>query len=179
MEWFAILWKWELYKGPFWNYSLTNLWIYNAFVTIRHLFLLFFFKGILIAPYQKKVIVWTVAPFVTLGLINYIWGQTPFNINTYTIVSANTITIFFCLVFFNQVLKDKKLIALGTSTEVWLVLGLFFYHSGTLPFFIFLDYLTKLRSTIVFSFLYINDALNLVMYSSFIIAYLCKPQFQK
>ena len=179
IECFAIAWKWELYHTRYWSYTLSNLWIYNGFVIVRQMFLLVFFHGMLTAYHQKKAVRWFILPFAILACANYAFIQTPFNINTYTIAVANTMLVFLSLAFFHQVLMDKKIIVLYKASEFWIMLGIFFYYSGTLPFFLFFDYLTKQRSVVVHSYLYINDSLNLLMYTFFIIAYLCKPQIQK
>jgi hypothetical protein len=179
VEAFAILWKLELYKTEHWSYSFSNIWIYNAFITARHLVLLVFFYGILKSDRIRKAIRWSALPFLIFSVFNYGFMQTPHQVNTYTMVLANTITIVLVLAFFRQVLNDSVIIRLSSSTEIWISLGTFIYYSGTLPFFIFFNYLVKENSPLLLSFLYINDILNLIMYTFYLIAFLCKPQFQK
>lgn len=179
IEWMAIFWKWELHKTDYWSYSLSNLWIYNAFTPIRHLFFSVFFYKLLHSPHLKKVIRWSAYCFIILAAINYFQIQTPHQVNTYSIIAANTIIIVFVLLFFRQALNESEVVRLGRSAEIWILLGAFAYYSGTLPFFMFFDYLVSVNSPVSLSYFYINDVLNLIMYTFYSIAFLCSPQFQK
>jgi len=178
-ETFAITWKWELHKTAYWNYTQENLWIYNLFLIIRHLFLLAFFYYILDSVLLKKLILWSLIPSAFIAIINYFFIETPHTVNNYAVVISNVIAILLALALFNQLLKDKKIIKLNTDTKTWISLGIFIYYSGTLPFFIFFNYLLKEHLSMALSYLYINDALNIIMYILYLIAYLCTPQSQK
>ena len=179
IEAFAIAWKWGLCKTAFWDYSPSNLWIYNAFLMVRHLFLLGYFYEIISNDLIKKIIRLSVIPFLVLAVINYSLIQTPHRVNNYTVVLANIITILLALSFFQQVLKEKKIIKLSSSTEVWITLGAFIYHSGVLPLFIFFNYLIKENRPLADSYFRINDALNIIMYIFYLISFLCKPHSLK
>lgn len=179
VEIFAIAWKWELCKTAYWSFSPSNLWIYNAFLMIRHLFFLAYFHEILTAPSLKKFITISIIPFLILACINYAIIQTPHKVTTYTIILANVITVLLSLAFFRQILRDKKVIRLSSSSEFWIALGAFIYYSGTLPLFIFFNYLLKEHYSMAESYSYINDALNIMMYTFYLISFICKPRFLK
>ena len=179
VEAFAIAWKWGLCKTGPWNFSPNNVWIYCAFITIRHLFFLAYFHAILENELVKKIIRWSVVPFLVFAVLNYFYIQTPFDANTYTMIIANSFTIFLVLIFFQEILRSKKIIRLGQSTQVWIAFGTFIYYSGTLPLFIFFNYLMKYSPGAFSSYYQINDALNIIMYTSYLIAFLCKPHSLK
>ena len=179
VETLAIAWKWGLCSTAWWHFSPSNLWIYNGFVIIRHLFILGFFYGIIPSLLLRKLILGSVIPFLLFAVANYVFIQKPDNVNNYTIVLANTITILLVLGFFYQLLKDKQIISLRRSTPVWISFGAFLYYSGTLPLFIFFDYLLKHHLSMALSYLYINDGLNIIMYTSYLISFLCTPHSLK
>lgn len=179
VEAFALTWKW----GKYWlldeNYKSNNHWIYGAFITVRHLFMLYFFYHILESSKHRKIIRVSVIPVLIFNIINYIFIQSPFEANSYSLIITNLITIFLCLIFFIQVLKNERIIPLSQSAEVWIALGTFLYYAATLPLFIFFNYLQQIKSPIFNSYLYINDAMNVAMYSLYLIAFLCKPHSLK
>lgn len=177
VEIFAIAWKWGLYKSVQDDLGPSNMWIYNAFVTIRYICLAFFYNHLLISGMTRKIIVGLSLLTGIAGVLNYTLIQSPHNVNTYTIIMANTITVYFSMAFFRQILIDERIVRLTTSTEVWISLGTFIYYSGTLPFFIFFNYLVTINSPLLRSYLYINDFLNVIMYSLYSIGFLCRPQF--
>lgn len=179
IECFAISWKWGFSQTKWWHYTRSNMWIYDAFVVIKYMFVVSFFYCILRSALVKKVITYSFCLFIPLASYNYFFFQGPFSVDTYTIIFTNSSTIFYCLLFFIQVLKDKNLIILTKDTSVWISLGLLLYNAGTLPFFVFFNYLINEQPSMATSYLYINDALNIIMYTLFLIAYICPPGSQK
>jgi hypothetical protein len=179
VEALAIAWKWGLCKTAYWDYSPSNLWIYNAFLMIRNLFFVAYFYEIITSALIRKIIKLSVIPFLVFGVINYSIIQTPHRVNNYSIIIANTTTVLLSLAFFRQVLKDKKIIKLSNSAEIWIALGAFLYHSATLPLFIFFNYLIKENLPLADSYFHINDALSIIMYVFYLISFLCKPHSRK
>jgi len=179
IETFAISWKWFLHETILWNYDQSNLWIYNAFLTLRHLFTLSFIYFIIKFPLFKKIIVWSIVPFILFSITNFLFIQTPFNVNSFTIILSNVILISTSSMYFKQTLEETKIIKLNSKSEVWICLGVFVYYSGTLPFFMLFNKLITSSSPLLNSFLFINDTLNIVMYSLYLIGFLCLPQTQK
>jgi hypothetical protein len=116
--------------------------------------------------------------FIIFGIFNYFFIQGPDKINTYTLILTHFTAIALALLYFNQVLHEPKIIMLSRTPMVWVSLGTLIYYAGTLPFFLFLDYLSSKLPALAVSFLYINHGLNIIMYSFYLIAFLCKPQSQ-
>lgn len=179
VEIFAILWKWVLCKTSYWEYPPSNMWIYDGFVTVRYLFLAVYFYLILQYRVAKIILLISSSLLLIFAFINYFYIQSPHNVNTFTIIPANIFIVFMVLAFFHQILIEDQVIKLSSSADVWISLGTFIYHSGSLPFFIFFNYLIETSSPFLDSFLYINDFLNITMYTNYSIAFLCNPQFQK
>jgi len=179
IELFAISWEWDFYKNNIWNLPQSNLWIYNGFTTVRHIFLMTFFYYIINSPILKKMILWTSFIFFIFSLINYCLIQTPFKVNSYSMIISNTLITSIVILFFKQILNDRKVIRLISSTEVWIGIGILLYYSGTLPLFILFNKLIASNSPLLTTLLFINDGLNVIMYSLFFTAFLCSPQIQK
>jgi len=179
VEVFAILWKWGLCKTAYWNYSTSNLWIYNAFLPLRYLLLLAFFHGIITLPRVRQAMRFVAAPFLIFAAINYFFIQTPHRVSTYTIICCSTLTILACLAFFFGTLRGKDLGDMRKSSEVWIWLGTLLYHAGTLPLFIFFDYLIREHYSWALAYFHINDALNIIMSLSYLISFLCRPYSPK
>ena len=179
IEIFAILWKLDLHDTCWWSYDKTNLWIYNAFLIIRFLFSIIFLYFTIEIPFWKKTIAWSIFPIVILFMVNYFFIQTPFKVNSYTVILLNIILIFSSLIYFKQVLDKDETTRLHLRSEIWITLGIFIYYTGTLPFFILFNDLITYGGTMINSFLFINDTLNIIMYSLYLIGFLCLNQTQK
>ncbi|CAM1339208.1 conserved membrane hypothetical protein [Tenacibaculum aestuarii] len=179
VELFAISWKLELHQTKYWNYSRSNLWIYNAFLSFRHVFTLLFIYFIIETPQLKQMIKWSIIPFILFFTLNYVFVQTPFYVNSYTIILSSIILVVISVAYFKQILEETKIIKLSIKPEFWICLGGFIYYTGTLPFFILFNKLITTSSSYLNSFLFINDTLNIVMYSMYLIGFLCLHQNQK
>ncbi len=179
IEIFAIAWKWFLYRTDYWTFDKSNLWIYNFFLLIRVIACIYFYYQILNSSFIKKIIRYSVMPIIFIGVINYFFVETPNKLDKYAIIFAHLIITILCLLFFRQVLREKDFIRLRTYPPIWISLGLFLYHSATLPFFIFLNYLIKANPALAISCLAINQVLNTIMYTLFLISFLCNLQFRK
>lgn len=179
IESFAIAWEWVLHKTSWWSFNQSNLWVYNGCLTIRHILTALFFQNIIKDTKWKRIIVLSIVPFFFFAIFNYFLLQTPFNVNSFTIILSNVILVFVSLLYFKQLLDDSKIIRLSKKSEVWITLGIFIYYTGTLPFFILFNKLISSNSSLLSSFLFINDTLNIIMYSLLLIGFLCLPQTQK
>jgi hypothetical protein len=172
----AIGWKWYWYNLFTISYTKNNIWIYNVFVSI-HLGLSFaIFYHVVNNRLYKKAIVWLILPFLLFGLLNYVWIQGPLVYNTYTVIPARIAIIALCIAYFKQLLEEPKVIALRKEPLVWVTIGTFLYLSVTLPYFMMFRFLNKNSIDLSLFFLSINDTLNLILCSCYLISFLCKPQ---
>jgi hypothetical protein len=172
----AIGWKWYWYNMFASSYTKNNIWIYNIFVSI-HLGISFaIFYHVLNNRLYKKAIVLSILPFLLFGLLNYLLIQGPFVYNTYTVIPARIAIIALCIAYFKQLLEEPKVIALLKEPLVWVTIGTFLYLSVTLPYFIMFRFLNKQSIDLSLLFLTINDTLNLILCSCYLISFLCKPQ---
>lgn len=175
-EFFAIAWKWYLFEMFHPAYQKNNFWIYNVYVTIRLGILLVLFYQLIEATRVRKMILYGGPLLLVFGLINYSIIQGPHQYNTYSVIFAHVPIIILCLCYFGQLLGTDKMIALHKEPMVWLILGTFIYHSASLPFLIMLNFLNMQNSNLSILYLPINDTLNLIMCSFYLISSICNPQ---
>lgn len=175
----AIGWKWYWHETRWWHCSKHNLWIYNS----MHIFLfgLFshFYYLMLYPSIMRKLIGYLAPLLIVFGWLEYFFLQSPNAMNHYTLVITNVFCLVLSLAFFRQVLNEDAIVKLTRYPMVWISLGAFIYCSGSLPFFIFFNYLFKAYPTMALSMLYVNHALNIIMYTLYSIAFLCNPHFRK
>lgn len=169
----AISWKWWLYRGT--GFSYDNLWVYNMFLPFRYLLLFGFFYNLLTSSRVKAFLRFIALPFLILAILNYFFWEKPHSVPTYAITFCNLLTIFLSMVFFYQVLHTPTFIRLTRTSQAWICLGLFLYHTVVLPFFMFFSYLNGYEPSLAASYLYINNALNFIASTLYLIAYLCRP----
>jgi hypothetical protein len=172
-EIFALGWKWGWHKE--WKYTANNVWIYNAFYILQYSALFLFYYRILYSTRAKKMIRF-ISPFlIFFGIVNYFFIQTPVSMNSYTVVLTNIFSVLLALYFFREVLNQPRLISLSKSPMVWISAGTLIYCSGSLPYFIFMNYLNDNYKSMSLTLFYIFTTLNIILYTFYSIAFLCRP----
>jgi hypothetical protein len=125
---------------------------------------------------MRKAIQFSIFPFLGFAIIDYWLIQTPHAINSYSIILANIITVFFLVASLVLCLETSS--AKATSIK-WICRGSLFYYSVSLPLFISLNFLMKGNLSTASHLFYINDTLNIIMYSSYLISVLCRQPLAK
>lgn len=173
-ELFAIAWKWYLYETPWWSYNDHNSWIYNSFHIGRYALLALFYYRILNSRLVKKAVLVSGILILCFGVINYIFIQKPGHFNSYTLILTNISGVLLSLMYFRQVIRGARDVKMRADPVFWISLGVFIYCSVSIPYFIYTIYLFDKypNYTLV---LYFNDVLNVMQYTSYLIAFLCQP----
>lgn len=164
---------WSTSKG------VKNYWIYNVFTTIEFLF----YSSLFYLHFKKnifKIIVSIFIPiFILLVLLNILFIQgLNKTFNTYTfLVGSFFIVIFCCCFFYESVLPDKIDQQLSKQPFFWICSGLLIFYLGSVIINALFEYLRNndLQDEGIRIYGIINNSLNVILYSSFSIAfYLCR-----
>lgn len=173
-ELFALLWKWEIHK-PF-NYSPNNYWIYNFFILIRFAMLADIFNRVL---QHRKFIPVTAGIIILFGILDYAVIHGPFQYNTYSMIFTHVCIIILCFLYFQQLLQEPGIISIRKEPLFWMAISIFFYHAVSLPFLIMLGFFNIQNVQLTVLFFPINEALNFLLCSCYLISFLWKPQYSQ
>jgi hypothetical protein len=178
VELMAILWKYSLYNAGPRAYSKNNVWIYNLSLPLQYLlFSLFYFK-VFINPLHKKLLAFSAAGLLIFSLINILFIQQLFILNYYTAIAANILFVIWATQFFTELWLKEPQERLDKNPLVWISIGNFIFHSGSLPYLVALGFPQLYTSTHFMAFFYVYTVLHSFMYITFIIAFLCNPPQQ-
>lgn len=164
---------WYLFKG------LRNYWIFNVFTTIEFVFYSYLFYLHFRKTLLKKMVVILMPVFIIVVILNIFFVQ-GFNktFNTYTfLLGSFFIVIFCCCFFYESVLPDKIDQQLSKQPFFWICSGLLIYYLGSVIINALFEYLRNndLKEEGIRIYGTINHTLNVILYTSFCIAfYLCR-----
>lgn len=164
---------WYLFKG------LRNYWIFNVFTTIEFVFYSYLFYLHFRKTLLKKIVVILMPIFIIVVISNILFVQ-GFNktFNTYTfLLGSFFIVIFCCCFFYESVLPDKIDQQLSKQPFFWICSGLLIYYLGSVIINALFEYLRNndLKEEGIRIYGTINHTLNVILYTSFCIAfYLCR-----
>lgn len=174
-EIFAISWSRGWFKSYFPQYNQSNLWIYNLDLIIAYSILLVFFYYTVMNRSTRKIalsILLILAPF---ALINYFFWQGPYAVNVYSLVFFQLLSLVLGTIIFFQVMLDDNTEKLITKPLTWILIGIFVYNLFAINFICLISYWSTHYPSIASILFNANDTINIISYSFFLIAFLCKP----
>ena len=168
---------WYLSKG------IRNYWMFNVFTTFEFLFYTFLFHSYFKKPVFKRIVLYFMPLFTLMVIFNILFIQ-GFNktFNTYTfLLGSFFIVIFCCCFFYESVLPDKIDQQLSKQPFFWICSGLLIFYLGSVIINALFEYLRNndLQAEGIRIYGIINNSLNVILYSSFCIAFYLCPNHKK
>lgn len=148
---------------------------FNILMIVSNAFFIWFFsRAELLQPVQHLLTI-LAAAFAFLALVNLLFFQGLWKYNSFSESAADIILVIICCYFLFTIVKSNEQISLAGFDYFWLANGLLFYclGSGLLYQFSYLlmDYYEQTKIDIG---TYVNYTLNLILYTSLIIAFICR-----
>jgi hypothetical protein len=164
---------------PLFNIS-SNYPVYNIFILIQFLFLLFYFRLLIKSHFFKKVIFLLVFLYPVFWIITSLALYNLDHWNSYALMVGDLIIIIFTSRWLFEFFTGNELISLSKHSEFWIAIGILLYSSCELPITGMVNFLVK-DIDLARRLFTILQILNIIMYLIFIYAYLCqiKPTVKK
>ena len=175
-ESFAIFWKYYFFYVSK-AYSNHNMWFYNIAMIPEHLLYMAFYLQVIRSPVVKRWIIAAAVFYFVFAIVNMFY-QSIHDVQFRTILLGYAIIILLTIAYFDQVRKEKEIIKLSTHPLVWISLGALIFHAGDVPYMLSLNYLNH-NNPLAIALSSIHLILNSVMYTLYIIAFLCHPPPRK
>lgn len=174
VEIFAISWKLFLHQTFYWDLPKSNVWLYNLFIIPIYLFYLSFFVAVLDNIKLKKSWKWIASIYFMFGILNLSFFQTISQLNTFSVITGSAMVVICSCLYFLQELNREIPGKIASSPLFWIASGALLFHSVSLPYFIFINYLSRTNLSLAMTLFNIHLVLNILMYSFYLIAFLCK-----
>jgi hypothetical protein len=148
---------------------------FNILMLVSTIFFAWFLKSAISSIRIKSWINIVMALFLLLWLINLFFIQGFWRYNSFSEAVGDIILSILCCYFLFSLVKDINHINLLQLDYFWLANGILFYSLGSALLYQFSDILNNYRKqTNINIGNYINYALNIVLYTSLIIAFTCR-----
>ncbi|HVU57092.1 MAG TPA: hypothetical protein VHD83_18650 [Puia sp.] len=148
--------------------------MYNYFAPLEFLFYMFLLRAVIQNRRVKLFIVITAGLYLVSVLINLfiIKEASPFSAVPYAFGSL-LITIY-CIYYFYELFQSSRAVNLMRQPIFWICAGLLFFYCCSFPIFGLVNYLSRTSPIIKKNISVILLLLNVFLYSSFTIAFLCR-----
>ena len=148
----------------------SNSPVYNSFLLIQYLLLAGYFRLIIESLKAKKIISLSMVVFPLFWLFTIVFIFTINHFNSYALMFGDLLIICLSARYLYELFTSDSLIDFKKSTEFWIAAALIFYSCCELPITGILNYLVT-NNTSLNSIL---QVLNIIMYATFIYAFLCR-----
>ncbi|HEV3250636.1 MAG TPA: hypothetical protein VGZ71_06770 [Puia sp.] len=127
----------------------------------------------------KKIIFHLVWVFPLFSFMNvfFIQGLNTFNTITYSLGSL--IIVILTIFYFFELFQLPGSIPVLREPAFWICCGLLIYYSCSFPMFALVTRLSKNTPLLVINLEVILDTINILLYSTFTIAFLCSLRMRK
>lgn len=157
------------------THHFRNALPFNILMLVSKTFLIWFFSQSIFLQKVKPALLFFNVAFILLGLINLFFFQGFWIYNSYSETFADIILAITCCYFLYTVLTGNEYINLPHLDYFWLATGVLFSALGSALLYQFSYVLREYYlNTKIDIGTYINYGLNLILYSSLIIAFICR-----
>ena len=153
--------------------------VYNPFTCLEFVFYFFVIREIVKNKKAKKVLLFLMIayPIAALTNIYFFQGRTGFHIFTYSI--GCLLIVGCCIYYFYELFLLPNSVKLLSQPAFWICTALLFFYAFTYPFFGLSNLMMTLPDTILIPVFRITELLNIILYSFFSIAFLCRLRIRK
>lgn len=153
----------------------SNSIIYNLLMIVTDLFSFWILSHAEPLLNKKKMFLWLMIAFSIFAIFNLAAFQGPWQYNGYTELLGDLLLAVLCCYFFYLLLREESDRDLVRYEYFWLANGFLFSALGSAVLYIFIDPLTAFyRQSGVNVYAYINYLLNVLLYGSLILAFICR-----
>lgn len=152
---------------------IPNTLLSNLSTLIEIAFYLYVLREIVYAPRAKKVFQYFVIAYPLVALLDVFIFQ-PGGFHTITYALGCLLIIICCAYYFLELFQRPSSVNLSRQPAFWICSGLLFYYTCTFPLYGAINLLKLFPRVILSNLLYILVLLNILLYLSFSIAFLCR-----
>ncbi len=160
------------------THKIANTLLYNSFEIIEFCFYLFALMQIVRNKKVRKIILFILPLFLAIALYNMFFGQKN-SFNTMTYALGCVLVVATCIYYFLELFQLSHSVNLLRQPAFWICSGLLFFYTCTFPILGAYNILRKAPYIIIANLATIINFLNVFLYSSFTIAFLCRLKTRK
>jgi hypothetical protein len=153
--------------------------VYNFFSLIEFTFYFFILREVIRGRRMKRIIQVVIFVYAALHLGNIIFIQKINGFPGMTYALGCLVIVAICIYYFYELFQIPQPVALVRQPAFWICSGLLFFYCVSFPIFAPMNLLKGLPPVILKNLVQIIQVLNVLLYSSFTIAFLCRPRTRK
>ncbi|HXB08942.1 MAG TPA: hypothetical protein VNW04_17570 [Puia sp.] len=160
-------------------HKVNNTLLFNPLTILQNCFYFFILYRIIHHPIVRKIALHLMWIYPVIAYTNILLFQAPGHFHTITFALGGLLVAALCVFYFFELFQRPQTVSLTRNPDFWICSGLLFYYSCSFPIYGMANNLTSLPRFIVFNFNSILNLLDILLYTSFVIAFLCRLRIRK
>lgn len=161
------------------NKHQTNVFLYNIISILEFTFYFFCYYSIYRVALAKKTMLVVLLVYFACAVINIFFIQGKNIFHTYTYMLACLLIIAASIYYFLEMFRYPQTGSITRDPGFWIISALLFYYSCVLPVFGIVNYISSISPSLNQIFGFIIKLTNILLYSLFTLAFLCKLNIRK
>ena len=156
-----------------------NVFLNNLVQMFTIAFQIYLLREIVQGAKAKKTFLYFLLTYLLLSLINFFLVQKTGVFNTLTYSLGSLLIVSGCIYYFWELFQFRSFVNLVRQPAFWICSGLLFYYVCNFPLTSLLNFIHALPKVILQNLFIIFILLNIFLYLSFTIAFLCRLKTRK
>lgn len=159
--------------------GIHNALLYNCYSIFEFIFYLFILREIIQNRRIKRIILFILIIYPLIALFNVFYAGigTAFNSDTYAI--GCIVIVILCIIYFVELFQLPKAANLKNEPSFWICTAILFAYVCTFPFWGLVNFMNTAPKIVIANLMTIITIINILSYSLFTIAFLCKIRIRK
>ncbi|HRN57098.1 MAG TPA: hypothetical protein PLL71_11635, partial [Agriterribacter sp.] len=153
--------------------------LYNVFTTIEFVFYFWMLRHMVKNARAKKLLHHSLWLYPVLVILNKLLLQKGLQFHTITFSLGGLLIVMATITYFFELFQFDKPVNLVREPSFWICSGLLFFYACTFPLYALINFLQDPSNIIIKNIASILAIVNILLYSSFIIAALCRIRIRK
>lgn len=153
--------------------------LYNVFITIEFVFYFWLLRNMIRNRFAKLLLLHSLWLYPLLVILNKLFLQKGLQFHTITVCLGCLLIVMATITYFFELFQFDKPVDLVREPSFWICSGLLFFYACTFPLYALINFLRDPSNIIIKNLASIFAIVNILLYSSFIIAALCRIRIRK
>lgn len=153
--------------------------LYNVFTTIEFVYYFWLLHHIVKNRFIRKLLLHSLWLYPLLVILNKLFLQKGLQFHTITFSLGGFFIVMTTIVYFLELFHFDKPVDLVREPSFWICSGLLFFYACTFPLYALVNFFKDPSNIIIKNIASIFAVVNILLYSSFIIAALCRIRTRK
>ena len=160
-------------------YRIDNIFLNNMDTLLGISFELYLLREIVSSRKAKKVFLFIFLLYPLVALLNIFLVQRFGNFHTMTYSLGSLLIVTGCIYYFWELFQQRSSVDLIRQPPFWICSGLIFFYCCTFPLYGLTNFINSLPQVVVQNLFTILIVIEICLYLSFTIAFLCRLKIKR